>query len=65
VLSGALNFEGDALCDLAEVLAAAGRSDAAAAALERALERYGRKTNLAMLAQAKPKLDKLRKATPA
>jgi tetratricopeptide (TPR) repeat protein len=47
----ALNFQGDALCDLAKVFAAAGRGDAAAAALEQALERYERKKNLAMVSQ--------------
>src|SRR4029450_7816048 len=46
----ALNYQGDALCDLAEVLAAAGRSDEAAEALEQALGRYERKKNLAMAA---------------
>ena len=56
----ALNFQGDALCDLAEVLAAAGRTDEAADALEQALERYERKKNLAMVAQVKPKLEALR-----
>jgi tetratricopeptide (TPR) repeat protein len=56
----ALNFQGDALCDLAEVLAAAGRTDAAAAALEQALERYERKKNLAMVEQVRPKLEALR-----
>ena len=47
-------------CDLAEVLAAAGRTDEAADALEQALERYERKKNLAMVAQVKPKLEALR-----
>jgi class 3 adenylate cyclase/tetratricopeptide (TPR) repeat protein len=60
-----LDLQGDALCDLAEVLAAAGRSDEAAAALERALERYERKKNRATIAQVKPKLEELRKAAPA
>jgi tetratricopeptide (TPR) repeat protein len=55
-----LNYQGDVLCDLAEVLAAAGRTDEAAAALEQALDRYGRKKNLAMVAQVTPKLEKLR-----
>ena len=55
-----LNYQGDVLCDLAEVLAAAGRTDEAAAALEQALERYGRKKNLAMVAQVTPRLEKLR-----
>ena len=56
----ALNYQGDAFSDLAEVLAAAGRTDEAAEALERALERYQRKKNLAMVAQVKPKLEELR-----
>jgi class 3 adenylate cyclase/tetratricopeptide (TPR) repeat protein len=55
-----LNYQGDALSDLAEVLAAAGRTDEAAAALEQALERYERKKNLAMVAQVKPKLEEFR-----
>ncbi len=60
-----LSNQGDALCDLAEVLAAAGRPGEAAAALEQALGRYERKKNLAMLAQVRPKLEELRKAAPA
>ena len=55
-----LNDQGDAYYYLAQVLAAAGRSDDAAAALEQALDRYGRKKNLAMVAQVKPKLEELR-----
>ena len=47
----ALNLQGDALCDLADVLAAAGRGDEAGEAFEQALERYERKKNLAMVAQ--------------
>ena len=43
-----LNGQGDALCDLAEVLAAGGRPSEARAALERALDRYERKANVAM-----------------
>jgi tetratricopeptide (TPR) repeat protein len=54
-----LNYQGDAFCDLAEVLATAGRTDEAVAALEQALERYARKKNLAMVAQVRPKLDAL------
>jgi class 3 adenylate cyclase/tetratricopeptide (TPR) repeat protein len=61
----ALNSQGEAFCDLAEVLAAAGRNDEAAAALEQAFDRYGRKQNLAMVAQVSPKLEELRKAAPA
>jgi len=55
-----LSWQGDALCDLAEVLAAAGRTDEAAAALEEALDRYERKKNLAMIAQVRPRLKELR-----
>ena len=55
-----LNYQGDALCDLAEVLAAAGRTDEAAEALEQALERYARKKNLAMVSQVRPVLEELR-----
>ena len=58
-----LSYQGDALCDLAEVLAAAGRTEEAAAALEQALERYERKKNLAMVAQVRPKLETLRAST--
>ena len=54
-----LNFQGDALCDLAEVLHAAGRTDEAADALEQALDRYERKQNLAMVAQVRPRLERL------
>ena len=60
-----LNRHGDALCDLAEVLAAAGRTDEASETLEQALERYERKKNLAMLAQVRPQLEALRGAAPA
>jgi tetratricopeptide (TPR) repeat protein len=54
------NNQGDALCDLAEVLRAAGRTDEAAAALEQALNRYERKKNLAMVTQVRPRLAELR-----
>ena len=59
-----LNHQGDALCDLAEVLAAAGHTDEAAAALEQALERYERKKNLAMIAQVRPRLGALQAGMP-
>jgi class 3 adenylate cyclase len=59
-----LNYQGDALCDLAEVLHAAGRSDEAEAALAQALERYERKQNLAMAAQVRDRLAKLQDAAP-
>ena len=51
-----LNMQGDALCDLAEVLQRGGRPHEAAAMLEQALERYERKKNLAMVAQVRQKL---------
>jgi thioredoxin-like negative regulator of GroEL len=56
---GADSLEGqcDALCDLAEVLQSAGRTDEAAEALEQALDRYRRKQNLAMIAQVRLRLD--------
>ncbi|MFN2470819.1 MAG: tetratricopeptide repeat protein, partial [Gaiellaceae bacterium] len=57
-----LNFQGDALCDLAQVRRAAGRLREAADTLEQALERYERKKNLAMVAQVRPKLEALREA---
>ena len=53
----ALNWQGDALCDLAQVLEAAGRPSEAAEALEQALDRYERKQNLAMVAQVRPRLE--------
>ena len=55
-----LNMQGDAYCDLAEILITAGRRHEAAAAFEVALERYDRKKNLAMVAQVRPKLEALR-----
>jgi hypothetical protein len=54
-----LNFQGDALCDLAEVLDAADRTDEAAAALNEALEHYERKRNLAMARQVRERLPEL------
>ncbi len=51
-----LNLQGDALCDLAEVLHAAGRAEEAGATLTEALERYERKRNLAMAAQVRERL---------
>jgi class 3 adenylate cyclase/tetratricopeptide (TPR) repeat protein len=60
-----LDGQGNALSDLAEVLATAGRTDEAAEALEQALERYARKKNLAMVAQVTPKLEGLRGSVPS
>jgi class 3 adenylate cyclase/tetratricopeptide (TPR) repeat protein len=59
-----LNYQGDALCDLAEVLHAAGQTDEAEAALAQALERYERKNNLAMTAQVRDRLAELQDAAP-
>ena len=55
-------MQADALCDLAEVLHASGRSEEAAAALEQAFETYERKNNLAMAAQVRALLAALREA---
>jgi tetratricopeptide (TPR) repeat protein len=52
----ALNHQGDALCDLAEVLSAAGRTDEARGALEQALNRYERKKNLVMAERVREQL---------
>jgi hypothetical protein len=57
-----LNFQGDALCDLAEVLTVGGRSDEAAAALTESLDRYERKRNLAMARQVRTRLADLQPA---
>jgi class 3 adenylate cyclase/tetratricopeptide (TPR) repeat protein len=58
-----LTYQGDGFLDLAEVLLAGGRTDEAADALEQALDRYERKKNLAMAAQARARLDALRAPT--
>ena len=60
----ALNGQGDALCDLAQVLHAAGRSDEAAAVLAQALDRYEQKKNLAMSAQVRDRLAELQDPAP-
>jgi tetratricopeptide (TPR) repeat protein len=54
-----LNMQGDAFCDLAEVLHAAGRGNEAASTLGQALERYERKMNLAQAAQVRERLAEL------
>jgi class 3 adenylate cyclase len=59
-----LNLQGDALCDLAEVLTAAARMDEAAATLEQALERYQRKGNLVSTHRTQERLAELRHAAP-
>jgi class 3 adenylate cyclase/tetratricopeptide (TPR) repeat protein len=53
-------YQGNALFDLGKVLAAAGRTDEAAAALEQALDRHQSKRNLAMAAQVRERLAQLR-----
>ncbi len=58
-----LNMQAEALCDLAEVLSAAGRPDDAAAALEQALDRCRRKKNLAMAGRVRERLLELRAET--
>ena len=61
--SDGLNGQGAALCDLAEVLERAGRTDEAAEALEQALDRYERKQNLAMIAQLQPRRQRFTEAS--
>jgi tetratricopeptide (TPR) repeat protein len=58
--SDSLNWQGDALCDLAEVLHRAGRAQEAAALLEEALERYQAKRNLAMVAHLRQRTTAMR-----
>ena len=62
-----LNRQGHALADLAEVLAVAGRSEAAADQLAEALARYERKGNVVSAATARRRLADLRApaATPS
>ena len=52
----ALNEQGEAYADLAEVLLLGGKADEAIAALEQALERYERKENLAMAQRMRDRL---------
>jgi len=54
-----LDMQGDALCDLAEVLRAANRTEEAGAALREALERYERKRNLPKVRQVRALLAEL------
>jgi tetratricopeptide (TPR) repeat protein len=58
----ALNAQGDAYCDLAEVLAEAGRTEEAAAVLDQALGRYERKRNVAMAERVRGRLTDLRRS---
>ena len=59
----ALNFQAGALSDLADVLAAAGRTREAVAALDQALERYERKGNASAAGQVSTRLEALRENT--
>jgi tetratricopeptide (TPR) repeat protein len=52
----ALDQQGDALCDLAEVLRSAGHTEESAAALKQALERYERKHNAVMARNVRAQL---------
>jgi class 3 adenylate cyclase/tetratricopeptide (TPR) repeat protein len=58
-----LNLQAEALCDLGEVVAVAGRPDDAAAAFEQALERCQRKKNLALARRVRGRLVELRAET--
>jgi ATP/maltotriose-dependent transcriptional regulator MalT len=51
-----LNLQADALCDLGEVLHAAGQTSEAAGAFHDALDRYERKKNLAMARRVRARL---------
>jgi class 3 adenylate cyclase/tetratricopeptide (TPR) repeat protein len=61
----ALNFQGDVLCDLAEVLHSAGRAGEATAALEQGLERYERKRNIARAKRARARLAEMQPSETA
>ena len=52
----ALDAQGDALCDVAEVLQSAGRGEEASAVLEQALEHYERKQNIPMATRVRDRL---------
>ena len=58
-----LNDQGEALCDLAEILVAAGRGEEAADALAAALERFERKENIPMARRTRTQLMALRAGT--
>ena len=58
-----LNDQGEALCDLAEILLAAGRDEEAADALAAALERFERKENIPMARRTRTRLMALRVGT--
>jgi tetratricopeptide (TPR) repeat protein len=60
-----LDMQGDAYLDLGEVLVLAGGPDEAVAALERAIERYGRKGNLVSSRRAQTRLAEIHAEAPA
>ena len=60
--SDLLNYHALAYWDLGEVLAAAGRVEAAAESYEEAIERFERKGTVAMVAQVRPRLAELQPA---
>jgi class 3 adenylate cyclase/tetratricopeptide (TPR) repeat protein len=64
IIEGAdgLNYQGDAWCDLAEVLERAGRRDEATATLEQALERYERKGNVPLAGRVRERLAEVQRA---
>ena len=61
----ALNFQGAALADFAEVLIEAGRPDEAAAVLADALDRYELKRNLAAATQVRSRMETLSRGRSA
>jgi tetratricopeptide (TPR) repeat protein len=60
----ALNLQGDALANLAEVLLVTGKPGEAAAALEQALDRYAQKGNLVSAQRVRARLEGLRRPAP-
>jgi len=60
VTTDALNSQGDALWDLAEVLQSAGRYQESAAAFEEALGRYEKKENLVMSGRTRARLAEIK-----
>jgi hypothetical protein len=59
-----LDGQGDAFADLAEVLAAGGRTDEASSALEQAVERYERKGSVVSAGRARQRLMELQGTAP-
>jgi hypothetical protein len=61
----ALNLQGEAYADLAEVLAVADRPNDSAEALEQALARYERKENVVMAERVRARLAELQSSGTA